>query len=121
VYFSRNEEPIAVLAERRPRFLHIVFSGPKKGTGRTPVPLEYVSAYGTVLGYSDDDTEIIWHERGDLFASRVSLSAIDSATCIHALQCLHCACVVPKEEVVPHLEKHVKGLGRAAGCGTFID
>ncbi|KEG10672.1 putative protein kinase [Trypanosoma grayi] len=117
VYFRRHEKPAPIIGERRPLFLHIVFHPPTPAKSLSAAALKCLSAHGTLLGYSDDDTELIWHERGELFASRVPLSAIASVKCMRALRCFHCAHVVPRQEVIQHLAMHLKG--RGCSVGTF--
>ncbi|KAG8341731.1 Protein kinase domain [Trypanosoma vivax] len=125
VRFRRRQAPVAIAAEKRVVFLHIVFRSfngvllDHEDPGNTGAPFsEYVNAYGTLLGYSDDDMTLIWHRRGDLFASQVPVYAILTATCVEAMRCLHCAYLVPHFETVMHLEMHQSGFGNIVG--TFV-
>lgn len=113
VYFAEGIEPVAIVAEQRKRFISIAFRCDAHATG------DYVTLYGTVLGYSGDNREIIWHERSEKYATRVP---IDSIYMIHRepiVLCKHCGLVVRDEERAPHSIFHKKGSGTS--FGIFMD
>ncbi|AAZ13314.1 protein kinase, putative [Trypanosoma equiperdum] len=125
VHFEEKEHPVSVKAEKRSRYLCVVLWPSNLNKGEVPYQPRDVAecsewgVYGTVLGYTDDDTGLIWHKRGDLFASCLPLSAISVAMCVPAVRCRHCAHVVPRTEVIPHVGIHQLGLGKETGA--FVD
>lgn len=107
VYLGRGMAPVSVRAEPRRRFVWIALKGPGVDAARGV----YQSCYGTILGYSDDNTEIIWHNRSQRFASRLPLSAILYIRRAEAMQCRHCDCVLLRFEMGAHMRTHKKGAG----------
>ncbi|EPY41350.1 protein kinase [Angomonas deanei] len=99
------------MAERKNRFIAVVLKGPDRN-------VLYPTLFGTVLGYSDDDTQIIWQNRAEKFASRIPLSAINTIHRAMALQCRHCGFVLLRNEIKEHTNTHKKGLGKVYGVFT---
>lgn len=129
VYFGQGLQPQFVLAEQRNRFIAVVFKpvlppgaaavvGAGPNLGDTSAPTGYTS-FGTVLGYSDDNTMIVWHDRSERFASRISLSSIQMIHRAAAMQCKHCGFVLLKLELREHMSTHKKGSG--VEYGVFTD
>lgn len=126
VYMRRGAAPETILAESRHRFAAVAFkplfdpgAGKVGGGGGRAVGTLPFTSYGTILGYSDDNTEIVWHERSERFASRVSLSAILTIHRAAALQCRHCGQIQLRPELREHMSTHKKGSGFY--CGVLTD
>lgn len=96
-------------------------SGSSGGPATSPGVVASASptSYGTVLGYSDDNTDIIWHDRSERFASRISLCNILTIHRASAMQCKHCGLVLLKPELREHMTTHKKGSG--VDYGVFTD
>lgn len=129
VYFGQGLPPQLVLAEQKNRFIAVVFKpvlppsasaivGGDPHSGDSAAPVRYTS-FGTVLGYSDDNTMIVWHDRSERFASRISLSRIQTIHRAAAMQCKHCGFVLLKLELREHMSTHKKGSG--VEYGVFTD
>ncbi|KPI87935.1 putative protein kinase [Leptomonas seymouri] len=128
VYFGHGLPPQFVLAEQKNRFVAVVFKpvlppdaaavvGADPNLDNTTIPTRCTS-FGTVLGYSDDNTMIVWHDRSERFASRISLSSIQTIHRAAALQCKHCGFVLLKLELHEHMSTHKKGSGLEYGVFT---
>ncbi|AIN96958.1 protein kinase, putative [Leishmania panamensis] len=129
VFFGKGQQPRFVLAERRNRFIAVMprpilsdtsaaVVGAAPELGYTGAGTGYTS-YGTVLGYSDDNTKIVWNNRSERFASYVSLSSIQTIHRASAMQCKHCGFVLLKQELREHMSTHKKGSG--VEYGVFTD
>lgn len=122
VYLGRGQLPIPVKAEPKNRFIAVTFK-PLLVNEEAQHPQRlsetHTTSYGTVLGYSDDNTQIIWHERSERFASRVSLSDILMIHRSSAMQCKHCGLVLLRPELREHMSTHKKGSG--VEYGVFTD
>lgn len=129
VYFGQGLPPQFVLAEQKNRFIAVVFkpvlppeaaaavgAAPKSADGAAPPRF---TSFGTVLGYSDDNTMIVWHDRSERFASCISLSRIKTIHRAAAMQCKHCGFVLLKQELREHMSTHKKGSG--VEYGVFTD
>ncbi|AYU77669.1 protein kinase, putative [Leishmania donovani] len=129
VFFGKGQQPQFVLGEKKNRFIAVTFKpilsvaaaavvSAAPELGDTSTTTGYAS-YGTVLGYSDDNTKIVWHDRSERFASYVSLSSIQSIHRASAMQCRHCGFVLLKQELREHMNTHKKGSG--VEYGVFTD
>ncbi|KPA77899.1 putative protein kinase [Leptomonas pyrrhocoris] len=131
VYFGQSLRPQFVLAEQKNRFIAVEFkpvlpagaaaaAGADPNPGAATSPTRYTS-FGTVLGYSDDNTRIVWHDRSERFASCISLASIQSVHRAAAMQCKHCGFVLLKLELHEHMSTHKKGSGVEYGVFTDDD
>ncbi|KAG5504225.1 hypothetical protein JIQ42_06057 [Leishmania sp. Namibia] len=129
VFFGKGQQPQLVLGEQKNRFVAVMFKpilpaeaaavvGAAPALEDTSASTGYTS-YGTVLGYSDDNTKIVWHDRSERFASYVSLSSIQTIHRASAMQCKHCGFVLLKQELREHMSTHKKGSG--VEYGVFTD
>nr|CCC92309.1 putative protein kinase [Trypanosoma congolense IL3000] len=125
VYFDEGHPPVSIAPERRLRCLCIVVhqqgtigSGPQVES-LTVSTCRALGVVGRVLGYSHDNTKLIWHKRGDAFATVLPLSAVTAAMCVRVVRCRHCGQLIPRSEVILHLNSHVFGLRKLVGA--FVD
>ncbi|KAG5508795.1 hypothetical protein JKF63_05294 [Porcisia hertigi] len=129
VFFGKGQQPQFILAERNKRFIAVLFkpllsAAAAAAVGPIAAPEEATevtgyTSYGTVLGYSDDNTKIVWQDRSEQFASYVPLSSIQTIHRAFAMQCKHCGLVLLKEELREHTNTHKKGSG--IEYGVFWD
>ncbi|GET87444.1 protein kinase, putative [Leishmania tarentolae] len=129
IFFGKGQQPCFVLAEKKNRFIAVTFKpilcataatdGGDAPKHRDSSTTTVYTSYGTVLGYSDDNTKIVWHDRSERFASYISLSRIQSIHRASAMQCRHCGFVLLKQELREHMSTHKKGSG--VEYGVFTD
>lgn len=117
VYFGRGEPPRLVLSENSFRSVAVTFK-PPPCPSTSPDPSDGYTSFGVVLGYSDDDTMIVWHNRGDDFASMLPIHAIATIHRANSFRCNHCGQVQLRAEGKQHLQTHKRHAGLYWGVFT---